>query len=98
MKKLLILLSILSMPALSENKEIHPEKNYLCVKGDTEILYKISYREQGKKVPCKVLEKYSGQELNEIAFSQITINVCEEVIQKILARCKSQGMKCEEVE
>jgi len=75
----------------------HPEKNYVCTKGDQRIKYLITYKSDDVKVPCKVFEKYPGQtKYKQIAFSEKTIDVCEAALQKTLARCKSQGMLCEE--
>lgn len=85
----------MGMTSLMFGEEIHPEQNYMCSKGEKHIKYMISYRDEGKSVPCKVLEKYQGQKkYKQIAFSEKTSNICEAALQKTLARCEAQGMVC----
>lgn len=84
---------LISKIALGE--EVHPEQNYLCSKGEKAIKYMISYRDEGKKTPCKVLEKYQGQKKYKvIGFSEKTSGICEAALNKTLNRCKAQGMDC----
>lgn len=88
MKKLLFLL-LVSSATYAEYKE-----TYKCEKGSKVIWYRLAYKTEKEVPPCKVYEKYMGQKTKRIANSVRTKGVCEEVWNRILERCTSQGMSC----
>lgn len=86
-------LFLVSSLAFSEYHEI-----YTCQKGSQSIQYGISFKNVQGEPPCKLIEKYPNNKAKQIGFSQKTKGICERGLEKILARCKSQGMVCTKFE
>jgi len=69
---------------------------YVCTRGDRKLTYRLSYKDEDGKPPCRVYLTENGKR-TVIGESMRTMTVCEKVLDKILQKVvEKDGMECTE--
>lgn len=71
--------------------------DYVCEKGSKKIRYRVAFKDEDGAPPCKVYQLYQGKK-TKIASSQKTAKICEDALDRVLAKLEKEGMQCYEEE
>lgn len=97
MKKYLFGLLLLASIGYGKKMDVVAKYDYICEKGDRTITYRIAYRDKEGEPPCRVYQIIDGKR-TQIGQSLKMLNLCENILDRILDKVEQSGMTCYEAD